>query len=141
MEKEKRGISPSIFFIFILLGLAIWMSFWNNADTDYSKSQLAADLESEEVAAVKIQPNKETPTGVLTIQLKDGNVKTLYVTDVIEAEQLVRDAGVEPRILDIPRENWFLHYVLPILLIIILVVILLIIYYNSSINRWRSIPL
>ena len=124
MKKEKRGISPSIVFIFLLLGLVIWMSFWNNTDTDYSKSRLIADLEFEKVTAVKIQPNKETPTGIVTVQLKDGDVKTLYVTDVTEVENLVRTEGVEPKILDIPRENWFLNYVLPILLIIILVVML-----------------
>ena len=100
------------------------MSFWNNTDTDYSKSRLIADLEFEKVTAVKIQPNKETPTGIVTVQLKDGDVKTLYVTDVTEVENLVRTEGVEPKILDIPRENWFLNYVLPILLIIILVVML-----------------
>ena len=90
MKKEKRGISPSIVFIFLLLGLVIWMSFWNNTDTDYSKSRLIADLEFEKVTAVKIQPNKETPTGIVTVQLKDGDVKTLYVTDVTEVENLVR---------------------------------------------------
>ena len=103
------------------------MSFWNNADTDYSKSELVADLQFENVTAVKIQPNKETPTGVLSVQLKDGDVKTLYVTDVTEYEVLLREAGVEPKILDIPRENWFLTYVLPILLVLIVVVVLFVI--------------
>ena len=124
MDKERRGISPSIILIFILLAVTVWMSFWNNADTDYSKTELIADLEFENITGVKIQPNKETPTGVLTIQLKKGEVKTLYVTDVTEMEQLVREAGVEPKILDIPRDNWFLTYVLPILLGIILIVLL-----------------
>ena len=124
MNKDRRGISPSIFFIFVLLGLAIWMSFWNNLDTDYSKERLMADLEAETVAEVEIQPNKETPTGTLTVRLKTGAEKTLYATDVTELEALVREEGVEPVILDIPRENWFLTYVLPILLVIILVVVL-----------------
>ena len=124
MDKERKGISPSIILIFILLAVTVWMSFWNNADTDYSKTELIADLEFENITGVKIQPNKETPTGVLTIQLKKGEVKTLYVTDVTEMEQLVREAGVEPKILDIPRDNWFLTYVLPILLGIILIVLL-----------------
>ena len=127
MNKERRGISPSIILVFILLAVTVWMSFWNNADTDYSKSELVADLQFENVTAVKIQPNKETPTGVLSIQLKDGDVKTLYVTDVTEYEVLLREAGVEPKILDIPRENWFLTYVLPILLILIVVVVLFVI--------------
>ena len=127
MNKERRGISPSIILVFILLAVTVWMSFWNNADTDYSKSELVADLQFENVTAVKIQPNKETPTGVLSVQLKDGDVKTLYVTDVTEYEVLLREAGVEPKILDIPRENWFLTYVLPILLILIVVVVLFVI--------------
>ena len=94
MNKERRGISPSIILVFILLAVTVWMSFWNNADTDYSKSELVADLQFENVTAVKIQPNKETPTGVLSVQLKDGDVKTLYVTDVTEYEVLLIEAGV-----------------------------------------------
>ena len=127
MNKERRGISPSIILVFILLAVTVWMSFWNNADTDYSKSELVADLQFDNVKAVKIQPNKETPTGVLSIQLKEGDVKTLYVTDVTEYEDMLREAGVEPKILDIPRENWFLTYVLPILLVLIVVVVLFVI--------------
>ncbi len=124
MEKERRGLSPVIFFILLLLGLAIWMSFWNDEDTDYSQTQLIEDLAEDEITAINIQPNKETPTGKVQIKLSDGSVKTLYVTDVTETEKLVREEGIEPRILDIPRENWFLRYALPTLLLIILVVFL-----------------
>ncbi len=114
------------------------MSFWNNADTDYSKTELIADLEFENVTGVKIQPNKETPTGVMTISLKDGDVKTLYVTDVTEMEQMVREAGVEPRILDIPRENWFLTYALPLLLGIILVTLLFVMFTSRNAGGGNS---
>ena len=68
----------------------------------------------------KVYPSITGESVQAFIQLKKGEVKTLYVTDVTEMEQLVREAGVEPKILDIPRDNWFLTYVLPILLGIIL---------------------
>ena len=43
MNKERRGISPSIILIFILLALTVWMSFWNNADTDYSVGRIVGE--------------------------------------------------------------------------------------------------
>ena len=138
MEKKKRVINPYFVLILILLVLTIWVSMWSKADTDYSKTQLTKDLTEEQVVDVKIQPNEEAPTGTLTVTLKDGNVKTLYATDVTELEAMVREAGVEPQILDIPRESWFLSYVLPILIVLIAGVFIFVVYNargNSEIGR------
>ena len=34
-------------------------------------------------------------------------------------EELARSGGIEPRVLDIQRENWFLSYMLPVLVVVI----------------------
>ena len=83
----------------------------------YTRADLEADLEEEDVVSVEIAPNQETPTGYAVITLSDGTTETLYATDITEIEELVRSGGVEPAVDDIPRENWFLTTLLPILIV------------------------
>lgn len=58
--------------------------------------------------------------------MNSGEEKTLYATDVTELESLVREHGIEPQVLDIQRENWFLTSMLPILVVVVVGVFLFI---------------
>ena len=105
-----------ILIVFIVLQLLSGTST-EEATEIYTRADLAADLEAQEVVTVEIVPNEETPTGYALIELADGTVETLYATDITVLEELVRENGVEPIIDDIPRESWFLTTLLPILLV------------------------
>ncbi len=114
--------STSFNFYFLVIGMLMLLLFYLNwADkqsSDYSRAQLIADMEAKQVVEVDIHPNGEAPTGYLDIVLKDGTNKKLYATDITELEELVRSAGIEPSVMDIERENWFLTYVMPLLMIV-----------------------
>ena len=105
-----------ILIVFIVLQLLSGTST-EEATEIYTRADLAADLEAQEVVTVEIVPNEETPTGYALIELADGTVETLYATDITVLEDLVREGGIEPIIDDIPRESWFLTTLLPILLV------------------------
>ena len=66
-----------------------------------------------------MQPNKETPTGIVRVFLKSGEEKTLYVTDIQEMEEELIANGLDPQVRDIPRENWFMTSIFPILLVLV----------------------
>ena len=93
----------------------IWFTSLKSADNMYTRGSLLKDLEAGNVTEVIIQPNKETPTGVVNIELKSGEHDTLYVTDVNEIQELFNSYDIDPILRNVPRENWFLSYVLPIL--------------------------
>ena len=76
------------------------------------------DLEAGNITNVVIQPNAETPTGVVSVEKKSGEVRILYVTDVGEIQTLLAKYAIDPVVQDIPRENWFLSYVLPVLSVV-----------------------
>ena len=84
----------------------------------YTKGALLKDLEAGNITEVIIQPNKETPTGIISVELKTGEHDTLYVTDVKEFQKVFADYGLDPVVRDVPKENWFLSYVLPILSVV-----------------------
>ncbi|MCQ2520334.1 MAG: ATP-dependent zinc metalloprotease FtsH [Lachnospiraceae bacterium] len=105
----------------VLLFFAIMMSFLQKNKTYYSKEQLINDILDDKINEIVIEPNAENGTGALEIKFKDGGFKELFVTDVVEAENELEQYKFHVNVYvgDIPRENWFLTYVLPLLVILI----------------------
>ena len=58
----------------------------NGQEADYTRGELKKALEAGQVLEAVIQPNKETPTGIVRVALSTGEEKILYVTDVKEVE-------------------------------------------------------
>ena len=116
---NKNNKSFYLYFVIIigLLLFTVWLGTLSVPGDTYTKGELEAQLKNENVAMVNIKPNKETPTGSVKITLKSGEERVLYVTDVREIEEFVRGYGIDPSIESIPKENWFLNSVFPILLV------------------------
>ncbi|NBI89987.1 ATP-dependent zinc metalloprotease FtsH [Lachnospiraceae bacterium] len=91
----------------------------NGQETDYTRGELNKALQAGQVLEAVIQPNKETPTGIVRVALSTGEEKILYVTDVKEMEEEFILAGLDPEIRDIPRENWFMTSIFPIMLVLV----------------------
>ena len=72
----------------------------------YTMKTYEEALEKGEVKSVVIAPNKETPTGAARVTDENGTVRTLYATDITRAEEMAREAGLDPVVQDIPRESW-----------------------------------
>ncbi len=124
MTKSSKGFS--LYFL-IMLGIflaMIWYTSLDSADNNYTKGAFMRDLQAGNVTQVLIQPNAETPTGVVSVEKKSGEVSVLYVTDVDEIQSILTEYDIDPMIKDIPRENWFLTYVLPVLSVIAVGVLL-----------------
>ena len=120
LNSNKRSFNTYFFIILGLLFLAAWMfRSLNGEETDYTRGELSRALEAGEVIEAAIQPNKETPTGVVYVALKNGEEKILYATDIQEIEEELRAYGLDPEVRDIPRENWFMTSIFPILLVLV----------------------
>ncbi len=122
MKQSKKGFSQYFIIIALLLLGLIMVNSWQKNNVEYTRAQLLQDLDNNRIAEVTVHPNKAAPTGYLEILFRSGQEVTLYATDVMELEQICRMKGIEPKILDIERENWFLTIVLPILLTVVVLV-------------------
>ena len=98
-----------------ILLVMIWYTSWGASENNYTKGAFLNDLNAGNVTQGVIQPNAETPTGVISVEKKGGGTNVLYVTNVDEIQTLLAQYDIDPVVKDIPRENWFLSYVLPIL--------------------------
>ena len=119
-NNNKKNFNAYFLVILGLMFLAAWMfRGLTGQETDYTRGELVENLEAGEVIEAVIQPNKETPTGVVRVFLKSGQERTLYATDIKEMEAELISYGLDPQVRDIPRENWFMTSIFPILLVLV----------------------
>ena len=117
MRQNSRGFnSYFLFIVLLLMGVAV-LTTLNGADDDYTLEQFVGDMEAGRVEEVTINPNSEVPTGYVRVELKGGADMKLYVTDIGEAEALVRSYGFDPPVRDVPREGWVLTTLVPMLIV------------------------
>jgi len=79
-------------------------------------AQLEKALDEGKVTDARIQPNKEVPTGAVTVNISGEGQKRFYVTDVKEVEELLREKDISPLVSDVPRENTLLASLIPTLI-------------------------
>ena len=115
MTKNNKAFNIYFLIMLGILLVMIWYTSWGASENNYTKGAFLNDLNAGNVTQVVIQPNAETPTGVISVEKKGGGTNVLYVTNVDEIQTLLAQYDIDPVVKDIPRENWFLSYVLPIL--------------------------
>ncbi|MBR2528429.1 MAG: ATP-dependent zinc metalloprotease FtsH [Blautia sp.] len=85
-----------------------------SSQNDYTWGELVQALEKKNVLAVRIHQNAEVPTGSVEAEVAGEGMKRIYVTDVKEAEDLLRSYDLDPYTENVSRENIVLSTVLPI---------------------------
>ncbi len=118
-NNKSRGVGGYFIIILILLGIAIWISTVRNTETGYNWSDFTKDYEAGNITSATISPNPEVPTGTVYLRLSNGKYEEMYVSDVTKVENILHSRNVEVVMEDMPSENWFMYYVLPILVIFI----------------------
>lgn len=118
MSQNGRGVNSFLSFVMLLIIAVAVFAALNQDDDRYTREQLIRDIEAEKVVSVEVHPNSETPTGYLSVELKNGLEREIYVTDIVEAEQLVRSYGFDPLVKDVPREGWVLTTLVPMLIVL-----------------------
>ena len=113
-----------LYFVIImgLLMFTVWVGTIRIQDSGYTRGEFVDHLKNDQVAIVKVCPNKNTDAGALEITLKSGTERRLNVTNVSEAEDLARSYGLDPVVESVPEESWFLNSVFPILIVVVVCV-------------------
>ncbi len=122
LGKGAKGINLTFIFILILVLVLIWASTNSGGSGSYTKGQFVKEMEEGLVVDVEIHPNAQVPTGMLRITLKDNQQRSLYVSDVVEMQELVKSYNIDPIVKDVPQENWFITELLPLLMLLVVVV-------------------
>ena len=116
MNRNARGIG--LYLVTLAVVIFLFSMFRNGFTTQetYTYDQLEQAVEDGNVATAQIHQNQQVPTGYITAILKDGSSKQVNVTDVKEAEELLRGHDITYTTEDVPQESTFVTTVLPILI-------------------------
>ena len=129
MGKNVRGFNLIFILLLGALLLMVWSSSMNQMQDNYTRGALEKDLAEGNVSSAVISQNKETPTGSVTVMLKGGDSRTVYVTNVEEAIQLFEDSGIDPIV---RKESWFMNSMLPVLIVGVVIMVFFFMMMNAQ---------
>ena len=119
MNKQARSWIPSILLLIVLFVGGYWfMTRQFTINNSYSQQDFYESVQNNEVESVYIHPNKEYPTGRVSVDLTNGNSVQFYALDVKEIQDFLEDySEIALEVGDVPGDNIFLSSVLPIILV------------------------
>ena len=71
---------------------------------------------------VYIHPEKVSPYGKVSVELKNGDQEQFNTTDVQKLSNFLAEKGVKPKVGDVPGDNTFMSSILPLILVGIMVI-------------------
>nr|WP_330404734.1 ATP-dependent zinc metalloprotease FtsH [Pseudobutyrivibrio ruminis] len=129
--RKRRASGMLIYALFVAVVLFILYTSMGKSTTDYNMAQFKKAVKNDNVSSVSISQNQEVPTGVVTINLSNGEQATLYVSDVNDFQRELQDLDVAYTLSDIPHDSW-ISELLPMLIVLGAVFILFMIMMNAQ---------
>lgn len=124
-DRKNRGISGVTLLIFILFvfGVLWFTNQFDQREREITWEDFTKLTQEGKVESYLIRQNKNVPTGRVEIQLEGqngeaGEIKYLYVSDVNELQDYLRDKNIEYQIMDVPRESLFMTTIMPMLIML-----------------------
>ncbi len=124
-DGKNRGISGVTLLIFILFvfGVLWFTNQFDQREREITWEDFTKLTQEGKVESYLIRQNKNVPTGRVEIQLEGqngeaGEIKYLYVSDVNELQDYLRDKNIEYQIMDVPRESLFMTTIMPMLIML-----------------------
>ncbi|MCI9570149.1 MAG: ATP-dependent zinc metalloprotease FtsH [Lachnospiraceae bacterium] len=101
---------------------------------EMSHQEFMVALENKMIEAARVNQNRQTPTGSLDLLMYDGDRKNIAVSDVIAAEELLKEYRIDYQLVDVPQDNYLMTIILPIGLSAV-VIVFIIMYMNARIGN------
>lgn len=134
MNRQAKSWLPFILFVGAVLLLLSWLPRQFTRSNEYTQQDFIQELETGNIAAVKINPNREVPTGEVIVSTKEGLTGTFYSLDVKEVQEAVEEKGdVSLEVGKMPQDSAFMSSIVSLVLTLLMVFFLF-----SMMNRQMS---
>lgn len=112
---KRQPYNGFFYLIFVAILIMIATMLWKSTTWDsLSHAEYEQMLESGAVGSVSIIQNKQTPTGQVKVELRDGRIGAVNVSDVVEAQRDLLERGIDFTVSDVPQDSYFLTILIPI---------------------------
>ncbi len=116
MSRQPSRIGLYLVLIVMLIAGYLYLNEQVASQSNYTMEELEQAAEDGEILSARIYQNREVPTGSIAAEVANVGQKRVYVTDVKEAEKMLKSYGVHPQVENVPQENVFLTALLPVIL-------------------------
>ena len=116
MNKQPSRIGLYLILTALLVGGYFYLSNQVSGQNDYTIEALEQAAEEGRVNDAVIYQNREVPTGSVAADIENEGQKRVYVTDVRDAQEMLKKNKISPLVKDVPQQNVFLTTLLPLLL-------------------------
>ena len=91
-RKRRTGADFGIWIIVLAVALLVLVFadntyLFNAGDYTYTDFQNSFDDKRDQIKSLYIEPNRETPTGMVEVTWSDDDSESFYVTDVNDVQQ------------------------------------------------------
>ena len=117
MNRKSSRVGLYLILIIMMISGYLYLNEQINDQSSYTLEQMEKALDENQVSQVSIHQNRQVPTGRVSVELKNGEQRQFYVTDVKEVEEILRDSSIDPVISDVPQDSVFMSTVFPSLLV------------------------
>lgn len=128
---QNRGMTGYVLILLLILGALSLANFYTMNKSAYTVHNMETALDSGQVIGAEITPDQVPPTGVVKLILSSGETMNVQVTDVTQAEEILKGYKIYPVINKAQGDSILTSVILP-LGISVLVVILLISFMNRG---------
>ena len=123
VNRQAKSWLPSVILIIVLVIGGYWIfSRQLTVNNDYSEAEFKVAVENDQVVEVYIHPEKVSPYGKVSVELKNGDQEQFNTTDVQKLSNFLAEKGVKPKVGDVPGDNTFMSSILPLILVGIMVI-------------------
>lgn len=116
MSRQTGRLGLYLVLILMLVGGYWYLNNQISTQSNYTLEALEQAAQEGRVTSARIYPNKEVPTGSVTADIQGEGQKQLFVIDVKEVQEILRENHVLTQVESVPQENVLLTTFLPVLL-------------------------
>ncbi len=120
-QQQYRGFGFVLIIVLIVLMITTLTGRNNDA---LSEQEYYQALDAGNYEAVWVRQNEAAPTGKVELQYPGGGTSSVYVSDVVEAQNQLKQRGIDYVLFDVPQENYILSIFLPVILSAVVIMII-----------------
>ena len=120
-QQQYRGFG--LILSVVLMVIVVSTLFSRNNDA-LSEQEYYQALEAGNYEQVWVKQNEAAPTGKVELHYPGGGVNSVYVSDVVEAQDQLKSRGIDYTLFDVPQENYVLSIFLPVILSAVVIMVI-----------------
>ncbi len=135
MKKQFRGVGIYLVIMLVMIGVIYFFGVMREKEDEYSYADFLTTISAEEKANIKnivIKQNNEVPTGILIVELKNGDKKEIYIPDVNVVVEDLKAAELNYKMEDVKRDSFFVTTIIPFGIAAILIFVFFMILSNHN---------